>query len=396
MTKRPKEDSGNDKSSRRILIVVRRLNTGGIEKATLNLAAGLIAQGHVAHILSMKGRNQLALPDGAVLHSCNISRRLRKDSFGLFVYLLSRLMLRILIPGSAFVWEGWLYSRILRQYVKDIEAQHGEFDLVLLRGQGVFEAVWNFKHRNLWQVVEGPPLSFHGHLFARWFYRLLYRDKQVITVSEGIGAVLQLELKAYGVTVKRTEVIHNVLLLDDIRRLAEEQPDDLPNGAFLLHVGRLAPVKNQVLLLDAYAASGLTMPLVIVGDGGEKKSLQERAKHLGITDNVLFLGEKCNPYPYMARAKAFVLSSRMEGFGLVLVESLACGTQVVSTDAPGGIREVLIEEQVRLIAENNATALAAKLCEAITNPVTVKPAWAERFSPARIIPQVIRLISQRE
>lgn len=389
-------DAVSEKPSRRVLIVVRRLKTGGIEKATLNLASGLISQGHAAHVLLLKGSNQLPLPDGVVLHSCNISKLLRKDAFGLFVYILSRLLLRLLIPGSAFVWEGWLYSRILHQYVHEIESRHGEFDLVLLRGQGVFESVWNFKHPNLWQVVEGPPLSFHCHPFARWFYRLLYKQKQIVTVSEGIGAVLQSELSAYGVTVKRAEVIHNLLPLAEIRRLAAEQPDDLPAGAYILHVGRLAPVKNQALLLDAYAASGLTMPLVIVGDGGERRALQERAKTLGISDKVLFLGEKQNPYCYMANAKVFVLSSRMEGFGLVLVESLACGTQVVATDVPGGIREVLIGEQTRLLAENSIAGLAAKMREAVEFPVTVDPAWAERFAPEQIVPKFLQLILTKQ
>ena len=86
----------------------------------------------------------------------------------------------------------------------------------------------------------------------------------------------------------------------------------------------------------------------------------------------------------------------MEGFGLVLVESLACGTQVVATDVPGGIREVLIGEQTRLLAENSIAGLAAKMREAVEFPVTVDPAWAERFAPEQIVPKFLQLILTKQ
>ena len=119
--------------------------------------------------------------------------------------------------------------------------------------------------------------------------------------------------------------------------------------------------------------------------------LRQLATSLNITDRIIFLGLKRNPYAYMARAAAFVLSSRQEGLGLVLIESLACGTQAVATDVPGGIREVLIEEQQRLLAENSIEGLAFKLREAVDSPVVVKPEWAERFDSRHIIPQYLQL-----
>jgi glycosyltransferase involved in cell wall biosynthesis len=70
-------------------------------------------------------------------------------------------------------------------------------------------------------------------------------------------------------------------------------------------------------------------------------ALEETAAVLGIRDDVAFLGFQANPYPYMKRAAALVLSSRYEGFGNVLVEALALGTSVVSTDCPHGPAEIL-------------------------------------------------------
>lgn len=375
----------------RLLLVVRRLHTGGIEKATLNLAAGLLASGHEVHLLLLKGHSLLPLPEGLQLHQLDLEQQARRRFPGFLLDLFGRLCLRFVLPGSGFVWRGWLASREMQHFVQDLERRHGALDLVLLRGQGVFESLWRFRHPLCWQVVEGPPATFSRHRLAGWFYRLLYQNKRVVTVSAGIGAVLKEQLQPFGIRLAHHEVIHNALPMAEIRQQACEAVSDAPSGPFLLHVARLSAVKNQSLLLEAYAASGLALPLVIIGQGGEESRLRQLAERLGIGAKVLFLGLKSNPYPYMARATALVLSSRQEGLGLVLIEALACGTQVVATDVPGGIREVMIEEQSRLLAENSVDGLAAKLVEAVERPVAVRSAWADRFDSAQIVPKVLQL-----
>ena len=143
--------------------------------------------------------------------------------------------------------------------------------------------------------------------------------------------------------------------------------------------------------IQGFSLGNLEPELVIIGQGSEEGRLRQLANQLGIAERVLFLGLKTNPYAYMARASALVLSSRQEGLGLVLIESLACGTQVVATDVPGGIREVMIGEQTRLLAENSVAGLATKLQEAIRQPVPVQAEWADRFDASRIVPQVLSL-----
>ena len=64
---------------------------------------------------------------------------------------------------------------------------------------------------------------------------------------------------------------------------------------------------------------------------------------------------------------------------------------MVATDVPGGIREVVVEEQRRLLAENSVAGLAAKLQEAIRQPVAVRSEWADRFDASRIVPRVLSL-----
>ena len=378
----------------RVLLVVRRLKTGGIEKATLNLAKGLLVAGHHVHLMLLKGASELPLPQGLQLHKFDLDKKARNGFFGCLIDVVGRIFLRFLFPGSGFLWRGYICCQEMNRFIMDFEKRYGALDLILLRGQGVFETLWNYHHPHLWQVVEGPPASFSQFRLAGWFYRKLYQNKQVVTVSGGIWDVLKAELDKYHVQVARQEVIYNALPIDEIRFMARSDVTDIPQDPFLLHVARLTPVKNQPLLLEAYAKSGVMLPLVILGVGSEEAKLRQLAERLSITDRVLFLGLKENPYAYMARATAFILSSRQEGLGLVLIESLACGVQAVATDVPGGIREVLIEEQRRLLAPNNIDGLAHKIREAVTDPVWVNPAWVERFDSEHIIPQYLSLNTQ--
>jgi glycosyltransferase involved in cell wall biosynthesis len=96
-------------------------------------------------------------------------------------------------------------------------------------------------------------------------------------------------------------------------------------------------------LLRAFARVRSARParLVILGEGSQLRALQSLASELGIGDDVLFPGFVSNPFAYMARARAFVLSSAWEGFGNVLVEAMACGCPVISTDCPSGPAEIL-------------------------------------------------------
>ncbi|MBZ9540462.1 glycosyltransferase [Modicisalibacter tunisiensis] len=379
-------------AGRRVLIIVRRLNMGGIQKASLSLASGLLAGGHEVHLLVLKGTPELTVPDGVHLHCVDFERAARRTPAGLARHLASRVLLKPLLPGSGFVWTGRTVSRGFRHHLAELEATHGAFDLIVIRGQGAFELLWDVRDPRCWQVVEGPVSGPGKSPLAGWLYRKLYAGKRVISVSEGIGAMLDATLARHGVAPAQRRTLTNPVPLGRIRELAQAPLPDAPPTPYLIHVGRLSSVKNQALLLRAFAAADLPLSLVIIGDGDRRQSLTRLCETLGIAERVHFLGQQTNPYPWVARAQAFVLSSRMEGLGLVLIEALALGTQCVATDVPGGIREVLTGEQARLIAEPSVEGLAEKLREAWTHPVTVDPAWAERFDEPRVAEAFLGLL----
>jgi glycosyltransferase involved in cell wall biosynthesis len=111
----------------------------------------------------------------------------------------------------------------------------------------------------------------------------------------------------------------------------------------VITVGRHTKQKDQETLIRAFARTLERVParLVLVGQGPWRSNLEALVAELGIGDAVLFAGWQENPFCWMARSDLFVLSSRFEGFGNVIVEAMACGLPVICTDCRGGPSEIV-------------------------------------------------------
>jgi len=137
----------------------------------------------------------------------------------------------------------------------------------------------------------------------------------------------------------------NVIDVESLRLQARKEIER-PAETFIVSVARLDEgQKDHKTLLRAFAqfrARGLSSPdLVLIGEGPDQAALEQLAVELGIRKSVHFLGFCSNPFPYIRQAEMLVLSSRYEGFGMVLGEAMALGTPVISTDCPTGPRDLL-------------------------------------------------------
>ena len=162
---------------------------------------------------------------------------------------------------------------------------------------------------------------------------------KVIAVSEGISDLIK---KNYKITNLST--IYNFVDIEDTK---EEFINTLPYQ-YIIGVGRLEKMKQFDKLIEAYSKTNLNennIHLVILGDGEEKEALNKLISHLKIEKYVHLLGFVSQPYFYIEKALYLVLSSKYEGFGMVLLESLLVRTPVVSFDCKVGPNEIVIDKK---------------------------------------------------
>ena len=374
----------------RVLTVVRTLKMGGMERVAVNLADALADAGHESHLMYFKGRKKSLAPENPAVrvHFFDVSAAARLTGIGLLLELAARLLNAIIrksyfIPSGAF--GGWLFARRLRK----LERELGSFDRIIFRGFGTFEMVWSFRDPRGLYVLENILRSDRRWL-ERAQARLLLDGRKLVAVSSGVKQSVERAQGVLGFAPASLRVITNPCPVDRIRQLMLEPCDEIPDRPYLINVARMVPQKNHALLLEAYARSRRAMPLVLVGDGPLRSELEARAKALGIGDEVVFAGARVNPYPWMRGASLFVLSSRFEGLGIVLLEALACATPIISVDCPGGVRDVFHGPLEPYLCENTPDALAALIDRTLqAGTYRVDEAWLQPFRPETVIAQFL-------
>lgn len=168
----------------------------------------------------------------------------------------------------------------------------------------------------------------------------------LIALSEGCRKDL---IQNYGILPDKVTAIYNFLDKDMILRKADQQNGDETLRAFkgqaklVLHIGRLEKVKNQEKLLIQFLhlTEQEDVRLLIIGSGSEETYLQEQITEMGLTETVKILPYQENPFHYYQYGDVFVLTSRVEGFSNVLLESMVLKTPVVSVDCMSGPRELI-------------------------------------------------------
>ncbi len=215
------------------------------------------------------------------------------------------------------------------------------------------------------------------------------RADGVVGVSRGVAADVA---ALAGLPVGRTTTIYNPIT--PLPEPAAPDPDIMAawtaGGPRLVTVGTLKAVKDHATLLQALVRvrQAHDARLLILGEGSERSKLEALVAELGLTGAVQMPGFRPDPHGYVAHADAFVLSSRNEGFGNVLVEAMACGTPVVSTDCPTGPGEILDGGRFGpLTPVGDADALAAAILETLSAPLdrALLKARSDAFSTAAAV-----------
>ncbi len=230
---------------------------------------------------------------------------------------------------------------------------------------------------------------------ARWLYP---RADGIIAVSRGVKEDM---ISHFGMDPERIRVIYNPTVTPDMAERAIQPSGhpwlDTDNTPVVMAAGRLTPQKDFTTLLRAFALLRKERPcrLVILGEGPERPALEALSLELGIDADFLLAGYQGDPLPWMGRAAVFALSSRYEGLGNVLVEAMAVGTTVVSTDCPSGSAEILEDGRYgALVNVGDYQALAHAVAGALDRPMPREQLeqGAQRFRSDLISEQYLAML----
>lgn len=153
----------------------------------------------------------------------------------------------------------------------------------------------------------------------------------------------------FGILDEKSQILHNAIDIDFMQKLAKE-PVDEPSLSYFLSIGRLDYGKNHQMTIKAYSKlKNKDKKLLIIGNGELKNELENLIKSLNLTQNVRLLGHQKNPYKYIKNCYAFLCASSFEGFSNVLLEALALGKFIISTDHKSGARELLGDDEYGIL-----------------------------------------------
>lgn len=328
----------------KVALLVPLLVGGGAERVTLNLIEGLKELGHEAQLVVFSETGELVgeVPDWVKLVDLKCGRAVRAP-----------------VP----------LARYLRSERPDVLiGTQGHVNLVALlarRLAGVPTRLILTEHL----AVTGEPEGVKDRMY-RLLARSSYRGAEaVVAVSGGVADTL-----AAGVGLPRDSitVIYNPVLTEQYWQsvTAEVEHPWFVAGEppVILGVGRLVPQKDFPMLIRAFGRvlEKRDARLIILGEGPDRQALEQQVRQAGLESKVQLPGFLPNPASYMARAGVFALSSVREGLPTVLIEALATGTPVVSTDCPSGPQEILQGGELgRLVPVGDHDALAQAIVEAL-------------------------------
>ena len=307
-------------------------------------------------------------------------------------------------PSSTlFIGKIFKLSRYLRQEKPAVLMAHGDYigvanlaKLVSCQQSKVLHGI----HINISRYFDqfpgiGTKLKY---LLLKYFYTA---SDGLVAVSKGVAKDLS---EITGIPLSQIQVIYNPVVTTDLLNKAK-QPIDHPwfvtgEPPVILGAGRLMIQKDYPTLIRAFAKvrQHRLCRLVMIGEiTPHKVELEALAEELGVAQDVQMPGFANNPYAYMSKAAVFVMSSQYEGFGNVLVEAMATGTPVVSTDCESGPAEILGYGQFgNLSPVGDAEGLAAAINDTLDRPLDAKTLQdrAQDFVTEKITQQYLEFIQQ--
>ncbi|MEL6863204.1 MAG: glycosyltransferase [Bacteroidota bacterium] len=312
-----------------IALLVNSLTSGGAEKVVLTLLQNFRKSTDQISLYCIEKEQFYSPPSSIPTHYLTKFETLEKSWLNIIYLLLS--------------------AYRLKQEVKEKNIQVVQSHLPRASFINVLARLMGARHHA--QIVIHSRLNFEHKVWPiRWLERSLYQ--QLFNRADSIISICELMRQEANSYLRLSQhpqhqVIYNPHQLEEIRRKAKERIEDfnfLSDHRYIVCVGRMVKRKGLDHLVVAFQEVLRKHPhtkLLFIGDGAEKAAVEQQVNTLNIHKAVVFLGYQSNPYAFIARADILVLASETEGLPNILIEALACGTPVISSDCISGPREIL-------------------------------------------------------
>lgn len=360
---------------KKIAILITSLCGGGAERVVVNLANNFIKRGYAVDMVLLSNKEEI-LDD--LVPDVNV------------IYLNIKRIRGLLLPLIRYLRRNRPHTLLANMWpITSMALVACKMAFVSTRLVIVEHTTWS-----KCEICHSKIKTFLVKSIMRCTFP--FADK-LVTVSKGAADDLALFANLRRTDIK---VIYNPIVGDK----NEASTTEVVNVASwsdcrykFLAVGALKPVKDFTTLLNAFSmiSRSIDAKLLILGEGECRDQLELQIKKLGIQDRVFMPGFVGNTKFYYSQADLFVLTSRVEGFGNVVVESLAAGTPVVSTDCPSGPREILSNGKFgMLVPVGDVKALADAMLKSLHSEHKIDQliARAHNFSIEKSVDQYIQVI----
>ncbi|PIB31203.1 glycosyltransferase [Maribacter sp. 4U21] len=307
----------------KIAILIYSLSGGGAERVVSYLLPYLKNKRMEVHLVLMNVNVSYDIPADIPIHFIEKSKG---DEHGFFKL--------IKLP-----WLAYKYAKLLNQ----LKITHS---FALLTRPSYINILskhfTNYKYKISISERSYPSMQYGYNNLQSKINNLLIKKlypkaDQIICNSHGNANDL---INNYNIAASKIEVVHNPVDIEKIDTV--EKKDGFFSEAFfnIVTIGRMDAGKNHQLLIKAIVPFK-KMRLYILGDGWLRESLEQLVDELGLTEQVFFLGFDNNPFKYLKAADLFLFGSSHEGFPNVLLEAMACGLPIVSTNCKSGPDEIM-------------------------------------------------------
>ncbi|MGF1539707.1 MAG: glycosyltransferase [Pleurocapsa sp.] len=346
-----------------LAIFIRSFHGGGAEKTMLSLIKNFIERGLRVDLLLPRAEGQYLEQLPSQVRLIDLKSQWIPASLPKLISYLRRERPQSLLAALHYPSE----IAILAKYLAQVKTK------VVVIEQNTLSV----------EAKNSPQLSVRlNPLGAKIFYP--WADK-IVAVSQGVAQDLA---QTASLNLEKIKVIYNPGITPEVYQQGQA-PVDHPwlqpgQPPVILGVGRLHPQKDFPTLIRAFGKVKQVRParLMILGTGPQESELKALINKLDLNNDVALAGFVQNPYAYLAKAAVFALSSIYEGLSVVLVEAMALGTPIVSTDCPSGPSEILDRGKYGLLTPvGDVEAMAQSILKALNSATTKADSpWLEQFT----------------